>query len=310
MNGIVGVLNLLGREPISDGGRELLGEALSCSQMLGQLINDVLDFSKIEAGKLDIDPVPTQPVAIAQSVAGLIRPQAEAKGLWFRTVLQDDIGWLAVDPVRLRQCMFNLLGNAVKFTETGGVELRLSLVGPDGARKLRCEVEDTGVGVPESARGLLFDRFQQAEAGTSRRFGGTGLGLAISRTLARLMGGDMDFTSVERQGSTFWFEIDAIPAEAGETQDVVAGDGEPLSGLNLLVVDDNATNRLVGVKSLEAMGASATAVDSGEAAVEAVRHGAFDLVLMDVNMPGMDGWRRPGSSAAWAALSPSPLSSP
>jgi CheY-like chemotaxis protein/nitrogen-specific signal transduction histidine kinase len=289
MNGIVGVLNLLKREPLSGEGRDLLGEALACSDMLGQLIDDVLDFSKMEAGKLEVSPVPTDPAAVMASVVALLAPQADSKNLYLRAAAEP-LGWLQIDPVRLRQCLFNVIGNAVKFTEAGGVEVRMSLVGEASNRRLRCEVQDTGVGVPEDAKAALFDRFQQAHSGSARKFGGTGLGLAISRSLARMMGGDMGFESTEGMGSTFWFEIAAPEAEA---QDAAAtatvAEREPLAGLRILIVDDNRTNRLVGLKSLEAMGAYAETADSGEAAIAAAVSGGYDLILMDVNMPGMDG---------------------
>jgi len=289
MNGVVGVLNLLKREPLSGDGRQLLGEALGCAEMLSQLINDVLDFSKIEAGRLDLNPAPVDPVEITESVVSLLRPQAEAKDLYLRAAIGDGVGWSLIDPVRLRQCLFNIIGNAVKFTEHGGVEVRLAMVGDGQERRLRCEVEDTGIGVPDSARARMFDRFQQVEGGATRRFGGTGLGLAISRQLTRMMGGDLDYISREGAGSTFWFEIAAPPALAPADETHGESDDAPLIGLRVLVVDDNRVNRLVGVKSLAALGAEAEAVDSGAAAIEAVRTTPFDLVLMDVHMPSMDG---------------------
>jgi CheY-like chemotaxis protein/nitrogen-specific signal transduction histidine kinase len=288
MNGIVGVLNLLSREALSDEARELLREAVGCSEMLSQLINDVLDFSKMEAGKLELSPGPTEPVEVTGGVISLLRAQAEDKGLYLRGP-PEPMGYANLDSVRLRQCLFNVIGNALKFTEHGGVEVRLTYLGEGDERRLRCEVEDTGIGVPEAARPILFDRFEQADQGATRRFAGTGLGLAISRSLARMMGGEMDFESREGVGSTFWFEVAAPPAEAvrAPARDVFAE--APLTGLRALVVDDNATNRLVGVKSLEALGATAEAVDGGEAAIAAVQSRAFDMILMDVNMPGMDG---------------------
>jgi signal transduction histidine kinase/ActR/RegA family two-component response regulator len=288
MNGVVGVMNLLKREPLSDEGRDLLEEAIGCAAMLSQLINDVLDFSKIEAGKLELAPTPADPAAIARSVVNLIRPQALAKGLSLDLTLAPDLGWVSLDEVRLRQILFNLVGNAVKFTESGGVEVRVRAAGGRRAPALRVEVEDTGIGVPQDARERLFDRFQQADAGSARRFGGAGLGLAISRQLARMMGGDLDYRSCEGQGSTFWFEVAAPPAQAPKAAIVDKG-GAPLAGLRVLVVDDNRVNRLVGVKALEALGAEASAVESGAEAIEAVATQIFDLVLMDISMPGMDG---------------------
>ncbi|MDB5426212.1 MAG: sensory box histidine kinase/response regulator [Phenylobacterium sp.] len=287
MNGIVGVLNLLEREALSVEGRDLLGEALACSDMLAQLIDDVLDFSKMEAGKLEVAPTPTDPAAVMASVVALLHPQADTKNLYMRAVAEQ-MGWAEIDPVRLRQCLFNVIGNAVKFTDTGGVEVRMRYV--EGApRKLRCEVHDTGVGVPEHAKAALFDRFQQAHAGPDRKFGGTGLGLAISRNLAELMGGEMGFESTEDVGSVFWFEIAAPHAEPlTPAPQAKAGDA-PLAGLKVLLVDDNRTNRVIGLKSLEALGAEAETADSGEAAIAAAARGGYDLILMDVNMPGMDG---------------------
>jgi len=289
MNGIVGVLNLLRRENLTEEGRSLLAEAVGCSEMLAQLINDVLDFSKIEAGKLELAPTIDAPRAIAEGVTNLLRPQATDKGLYLRLITEPDIGHAEIDSVRLRQCLFNVIGNAVKFTETGGVEVRVSTRGEGAERVLRCEVRDTGIGVPESARATMFGQFQQADATTTRRFGGTGLGLAISRKLARMMGGELDYNSEPGVGSTFWLEVSAPTAATPETAEIEDLSATPLEGLRVLVVDDNRINRIVAVKSLEALGAEAEAVDSGQAAIEAVVQTAFDLVLMDVNMPEMDG---------------------
>ncbi|MCI3133651.1 hybrid sensor histidine kinase/response regulator [Phenylobacterium aquaticum] len=287
MNGVLGALHLLDAEPISAEGRELMRRANDCGRMLSQLLNDVLDFSKIEAGQLDLTPEPMSVVAALEGVMGLLGTDAASKGLDFRAEVQGQDLWIEADPLRLRQAMFNLLGNAIKFTASGGVTARLSLRAvSDGTRRVRLEVQDTGIGIAPAVQSKLFERFRQAEGSTARRFGGTGLGLSITRALVEMMGGHIGFSSREGQGSTFW--IDFV-APAAEPVAEAALHDQVLQGLRVLVVEDNATNRLVARTLLGRLGAEVAEAEDGAAGVEAARAGAFDLILMDVQMPVMDG---------------------
>jgi CheY-like chemotaxis protein len=203
-----------------------------------------------------------------------------------REVTGEDL-WIEADPVRVRQAIFNLVGNAVKFTSRGHVVVRLAL-GPaaHGRRLVELEVEDTGIGMNAQAQDHLFERFRQAEGDAARRFGGTGLGLSITQALAAMMGGEITFTSVEGQGSTFRMVFDAPAA-----QPVAAPPVEPglLEGLNILLVEDNPTNRLMARTLLTRLGARVEEAEDGLLGLEAARRGAHDLVLMDVQMPRMDG---------------------
>jgi PAS domain S-box-containing protein len=290
MNGVLGVMHLLKREKLSADGRQLLTEALGCGAMLSELLNDIIDFSKIEAGKLELHAEPIDPAAVLRSVADLLRPQARQKGLTLTVAVDPGIGWVGADPLRLRQGLFNLLGNAVKFTLEGGIQARLTSAGRPGERRLRFEIQDTGVGIDQTTADGLFQRFSQADGSTTRRFGGAGLGLAITRRLAILMGGDVGFCSPPEGGSLFWLEIAAPPASEAAAP-VEAADTALLAGVRVLIVEDNATNRLIAGRLLQAMGAVVETAEDGVLGVEAVERGGqgFDLIFMDIQMPGMDG---------------------
>jgi len=292
MNGVLGVLHLLKTEALTDDGRRLLNEALGCGEMLSELLNDIIDFSKIEAGKLELAIEPVDPAGLLTGVADLLRPQAEAKGLYLRVEApskadEGGLGWAATDPLRLRQALFNLLGNAVKFTPQGGVVARLTGRQVDARLRLRFEIADTGVGIDEEAGKRLFERFRQGDGSTTRRFGGSGLGLSICRRLAEMMGGEVGFTSAPGRGSTFWLEIEAeacaAPAAPADEPDAAL-----FAGLRVLLVEDNATNRLIAGRMLEALGARVTTAEDGALGVAAAAAG-FDLILMDIQMPVMDG---------------------
>jgi CheY-like chemotaxis protein len=195
-----------------------------------------------------------------------------------------------VDPVRLRQILFNLLGNAVKFTEEGGVSVNLSLSGQGRAQRLRIEIADTGIGIDAETQASLFERFQQADGTTTRRFGGSGLGLAIARGLAQQMGDDIGLHSQPGAGSTFWMEIDSPAADQPPLSCApVAESADLLAGLSILVVEDNPTNRLIATRLLEQLGARVTTAPDGAEGLAAAAVEPFDLIFMDIQMPVMDG---------------------
>jgi PAS domain S-box-containing protein len=284
MNGVLGVLHLLKSETMSPDGRRLLDEALGCGEMLSTLLDDVIDFERIEAGRLELAAEPVDADELTASVVRLLGPQARAKGLFLTLEGAGDLGWVATDAVRLRQCLFNLIGNAVKFTLSGGVVVRCERPAPG---RLAFSVQDTGVGIAIEAQDRLFERFHQADASTTRRFGGSGLGLSITRRLAQMMGGEVTFLSEAGVGSTFRLEIAAPDADPARLIPVEAG--PVLDGLRVLVVEDNATNRTIAMKLLESLGAQATTAPDGLSGVEAASLGGYDLILMDIQMPGIDG---------------------
>jgi CheY-like chemotaxis protein/anti-sigma regulatory factor (Ser/Thr protein kinase) len=259
------------------------------SATLLDLVNSVLDFSRLEAGAVELDPAPFDPAAEAAAITELLSDQAAAKGLTLELKAEHG-GFLTGDAKRLRQVLLNFLSNAIKFTAKGGVTVTLTQrpAGEGGAR-LRAEVTDTGVGIPESQIAQVFERFTQADVSVSRRFGGTGLGLAICKRIVDLMGGEIGVRSVEGEGSTFSFEVVLPTAEATAAPAQADGLAGPERPVRLLLVEDVAINRELVKTVLAPFDIEIESAEDGVAAIEAFREGAYDLVLMDVQMPVMDG---------------------
>ena len=297
MNAVLGLAQVLEREPLAPNQRDMVERIRSAGQSLLAILNDVLDLSKIEAGQLRIEPRPFDLRAVLANLESLMGQSAHAKGLALRVEAQAlPPGLLLGDGLRIEQLLFNLVGNAIKFTERGEVALRVR-TDPlaDGGLRLRVEVRDTGIGISPEALARLFTPFTQADAGIGRRFGGTGLGLSICKRLVELMGGTIGAQSQPGLGSLFWFELPLEPA-AGEAvaqaaPSAPAQHGPRLSGAHVLVVDDSAMNRDLVERALALEGATATLAADGQQALELLksRPQAFDAVLMDVQMPVLDG---------------------
>ena len=248
----------------------------------------MLDFSKIDSGALELETAPFEPRTVLAVATAIVRPQAAEKGLTLRVGAMPAVPERVLgDAQRLRQVILNLLGNAVKFTAQGEVELRLDAVRLERGWRLEGQVRDTGIGIAPEIQGRLFREFTQADGSVTRRFGGTGLGLAISRRLLEAMGGGITVESTPGQGSTFRFSLTvgaALAAGAAPAQ-ALANTGR----LRVLLAEDNQVNRMVATRILHRLGHDVHAVEDGAAALAAVRDERFDLVLMDVMMPVMDG---------------------
>ncbi|MBM3764978.1 MAG: response regulator [Acidobacteria bacterium] len=289
MNGVLGMTELLLATPLTASQRDYLETVQHSADMLLAILNDILDFSKIEAGKLVIEAIPFDARRELLGALALIRPRIEQKGL--RLIVETDelTGWVEGDPVRLRQILLNLVGNALKFTECGEIRVRgQAEPSSDGRVRLRFSVSDTGIGISEETQATLFRSFSQADGSTTRRYGGTGLGLAISRELARLMGGDLTVRSRQGTGSTFSFEIEAGVAEEPRATNAQLPAEATAKG-RVLLAEDNQVNRRIAQAFLEKVGFSVDTVANGREAVAAAATGLYALALMDVQMPEMDG---------------------
>ncbi|MGZ8223919.1 MAG: response regulator [Methylobacter sp.] len=291
MNGVLGMLDILKDSKLPPEQQDLVETAANSAEALLDIINDILDFSKLEAGKIEIEQINFDLSALVEDVCSLLAGRAHEKGLELNCFLPMNLlpRWQG-DPTRIRQVLINLIGNAVKFTDQGEISVKVIMPeSTEGEATLRFEVKDTGIGISTEVQGRLFQAFSQADSSTARRFGGTGLGLSISRSLVYLMGGMIGVESVVGSGTNFWFTLPLKPSDNNAPSSLL-----DIAGKRALIVDDNATNRIILEHYLSHWGIVVEMVDNGPAALVALESAAligqpFDILLSDLHMPEMDG---------------------
>jgi len=291
LNAVIGMTGLLLDTPLNSEQREYAQTVRTSGDGLLSIINDILDFSKIEAGKLELEKQPFRIREVIESSLDLVASNASKKGLELAYLIEGDTPEAIVgDVTRVRQVLVNLLGNAVKFTEEGEIVVRA-----EGSKRnddrydVHFSVRDTGIGIPEKRVGSLFESFSQVDASTTRKYGGTGLGLAISKQLVEMMGGDIGVYSEVGKGSVFHFNIPAVSAPISQKIDLRQAQGV-LQNKRVLIVDDNATNRLILIRQTKSWGLEPRAASSGKEALEWINQGQeFEFAILDMQMPEMDG---------------------
>lgn len=296
MNGILGASNLLLDTGLNSEQEELSKIIQNSTKSLLVIINDVLDLSKMESGMLDIECVPFDYQELINSSIDLLKPEADNKELSLSCeFVQNEPRFFEGDPTRIRQIVLNLLSNAVKFTERGEVKLVFSIPSAEnGINRVRVEVMDTGIGMTPEQANNVFERFSQADSTISKRFGGTGLGTSISKKLTELMGGTLEFETEFNVGSKFYFEIPLKQVDSSVASKPALKPNKRNYGKSVLLAEDNLTNQIIGQKLFEKFGLKVTLANNGLEAVEAVKVDEFDLILMDIQMPEMNGLEATG----------------
>jgi CheY-like chemotaxis protein len=296
LNGVLGMTHLLRRTDLTAKQADYLGKVETSGQHLLALINDILDLSKIDAGKVTLEEAPVRMESLIENAVSMLHGRAHGKNLKLSTQIDAMPFGLIGDPVRLQQALLNYAGNALKFTEQGQISLRVKCLQDDEkSAVLRFEVEDTGIGIAQEVLPNLFTAFEQADSSTTKKYGGTGLGLAITKKLAELMGGEVGVSSTPGVGSTFWF---TVRLNKGSTADAPAAqsrhDAESVlknnhAGRRLLLVEDEPVNREISLMMLEDAGLSVDIAVHGEEALTLATQNDYALILMDMQMPVMDG---------------------
>ena len=296
MNGILGMVELMGGNNLSSDQLEMLTTIKTCGESLLVILNDILDLSKIESNKIELEEDNFDLKQCLKEIVFLYTHQAHEKGIELTSNEKDfDAIWLSGDVTRLRQVLINLISNAIKFTSKGYVDIKLEILSSyDSKIRFKVEVRDSGVGIPKESQSKLFESFTQADSSITRKFGGTGLGLSISRQLMKLMGGDIYFTSEEGVGSCFTIDLSLKSGHAGDDKSITTNHQKLYENLDLkiLLVEDNLINQKVAIKMLAKLGYECKLANNGEEALNIIDNlGAdyFDIVLMDMQMPVMDG---------------------
>ena len=300
MGAIISTTELLMGTDLDSDQLKYAQATLDSSKDLLGILNQILDLSKLEAGRLELECIPFDPVEVAYAAADALRTRIESKGLELRLELPErGQNRLLGDPTQLRQMLLNLMDNAIKFTDRGGITIRLIIKNAGPKSELRYEVIDTGIGLDKEQRRALFAPYQQANTTVNRQFGGTGLGLSLVKRLSEQMGGEAGVFSVKGSGSTFWFTALCPVSGTQEFADTQDGDQTPSSSItgtlqddrpaHILVAEDNHINRMLITTYLDKFGHTYETVENGAEAVKAAESGSYDLILMDIHMPEMDG---------------------